>query len=69
MIGFIINTLYKSVFYNESEIPTNDVFIENDPFYIFNDQQVRNLGYINVYMIKPSYDTILDILILELRHF
>lgn len=57
---FYNNTLYKSVFYNESEIPTNDVFIENDPFYVFNDQLVRNLGYINVYMIKPSYETILD---------
>ena len=52
------NTLYgspydKSKLINSSNITLN--FSEIDPFNIFNDNSVRNLGIVNRFLIKPAY--------------
>jgi hypothetical protein len=49
------NTLYKSEFERNLTKPDSN----KDPFFIFNDQTVRNLGFFNLYLIKPVFENLL----------
>jgi hypothetical protein len=50
------NTLYNTT----SVTPTPSDLKQFDPFNIFNDDSVRDLGIVNRYLIRPAYEALLS---------
>jgi hypothetical protein len=59
-VAMNVSSLFNNTLYNTTsalKMPTN--FTIYNPFNMFNDNSVRDLGIINRYLIRPAYETLL----------